>query len=45
LALNETAIPALPGMSKGFLAVIVITLGTLIGLFAAFTLRAASLGG
>ena len=37
---NETAIPALPGMSKIFLAIIVIAIGTLIGLFvfAAFTL-------
>jgi hypothetical protein len=31
---NETAIPALPGMSKFFLAIIVVALGTLIGLFA-----------
>ena len=45
MALNETAIPALRGMSKVFLAVIVIALGTLIGLFAALTLQAASLGG
>src|SRR5258708_37159692 len=39
---NETAIPALPGMSKIFLAIIVIAIGTLIGLFlfAAFTLSA-----
>jgi hypothetical protein len=44
LALNETAIPALPGIAK-FSAVIVIALGTLIGLFAALTLQAASLGG
>jgi|ERR1700678_2835713 hypothetical protein len=31
---NETAIPALPGMSKFFLAIIVVALGTLVGLFA-----------
>jgi hypothetical protein len=31
---NETAIPALPGVSKFFLAIIVVALGTLIGLFA-----------
>jgi hypothetical protein len=30
---NETGIPALPGMSKIFLAIIVIGIGTLIGLF------------
>jgi hypothetical protein len=37
---NETAFPALPGMSKIFLAIIVIAISTLIGLFvfAAFTL-------
>jgi hypothetical protein len=31
---NETAVSALPGMSKFFLAIIVVALGTLIGLFA-----------
>jgi len=31
---NETAIRALPGMSKFFLAIIVVALGSLIGLFA-----------
>jgi hypothetical protein len=44
---NETAIPALLGMSKCFLAIIVMALGALVGLFAfvALTLEAASHGG
>jgi len=44
---NETAIRALPRMSKVFLAISVTAIGTLIGVlfvFAAFTLQAASFG-
>ena len=44
---NETAIRALPRMSKVFLAIIITAIGTVIGalfVFAAFTLQAASFG-
>jgi hypothetical protein len=44
---NETAVRALPRMSKVFLAITITAIGTLIGalfVFAAFTLQAASFG-